>query len=356
MSRLAMLALQAGPHALAHFQQHGLSMQDFGYILAASGGPKWLILSALDQYLCEEHLPKWQGLTGLGTSAGAFRLACYAQNNPSAAIEAFKTQYINTTYSGPRPDLTERDNSVKHIIDAVMVGKENEILSSKHVKANWITARCKGIGANPNMLSQIANLGLSYAVNRLDRKHMGLLYSRACFHAPDCQLDIKDPYKIPTEYYSLTNDNLYDSLLASGTIPLFSPLRQNIADAPGSHLDGGLVDYHFDLQLRGNDKANLVLYPHFSTRPRSGWFDKKLARPPLASSYSRVLLITPSQQYFDSLETGQIPERNDFRSYDDNTRQRLWHQAINQAKRLADELHEVIEQQDLSCIKPLQLS
>lgn len=356
MSRLEMLSLQAGPHAYAHFQAHGLNMQDFGYMLAASGGPKWLILAALDQYLCDEHLPNWQGLMGLGTSAGAFRLACYAQEKPSQAIETFKNLYINTTYSGPRPDLEERDNSVKRIIDAIILGHEQQILNSKHVKANWITARAKGLGAHPNPFSQMLNLGLSYGVNRLGRKHLGRLYSRACYRPPGSPLEIKDAYHIPTEYYALQADNLYDSLLASGTIPLFSPIRQNIAGAPGAHLDGGLVDYHFDLQLRGNDHAHLVLYPHFSPRPRSGWFDKRLPRPPLMSSYSQVLLMTPSQRYFDSLETGAIPERNDFRTYDDGTRQRLWHQAINQAKRLADELHEVIEHQDLSCIKPLQLN
>ncbi len=325
-------------------------------MLAASGGPKWLILSALDQYLCNEHLPSWQGLHGLGTSAGAFRLACYAQDKPSEAIETFKKLYINTRYSGPRPDLLERDNSVKSIIDAVVLGQEEQILNSQHIKVNWVTARCKGLGSHPWMASQILNLGLSYGINRLARSHLGKLYSRACFRAPESQLDIKDPHQIPTEYYPLAHSNLYDSLLASGTIPLFSPLRQGISRAPGAHLDGGLVDYHFDLQLAGHDKAKLVLYPHFSLTPRSGWFDKQLARPPLTSSYSKVLLITPSPAYFASLETGRIPERNDFRSYDDVTRQRLWHQAIEQARYLVEELHEVIEKQDLSCIKALQLA
>ena len=354
----SLLRLQAGPTAFKHFQDNGLNMVDFGYMLAASGGPKWLVLSGLDKYLNQHHRQAMLGINGLGTSAGAFRLACYARNDASSAIDEFAKQYINTTYSGPRPRQAERDNSVKQILDTIIIGKEEEILNSQFMRPHWITAQCHGLGSLPGHLPQLANLLASMATNRLGRKYLKHLYSRACFGPSDSQLQIHDPYELPTHYHTLTSANLYDSLLASGTIPLFSPLRQNIAGAPGSHLDGGLVDYHFDLQLQAANRKDkpLVLYPHFTSSPRAGWFDKKLQRPPTANSYSKILLITPSDEFLSRLKNGQIPERDDFRVYDDQTRQTAWRRAADLSSALADELHEIIETQDMSRIAPLQLN
>ena len=354
----SLLRLQAGPQALKHIQNNGLNIADFGYMLAASGGPKWLVLSGLDKYLCQQHRQAMLGINGLGTSAGAFRLACYAREDASNAIDEFAKQYIDTTYSGPRPRQLERDNSVKQILNTIVIGKEKEILNSQFIRPHWITAQCHGFGSLPGHLPQLANLLISMATNRLGRKHLKHLYSRACFGPSNSQLEIQDPYNLPTHYHQLTTDNLYDSLLASGTIPLFSPLRQNIAGAEGSHLDGGLVDYHFDLQLHAMDREDkpLVLYPHFTAKPRAGWFDKKLQRPPTASSYSKVLLITPNDEFLSRLKNRQIPERDDFRVYDDQTRQQAWQHAADLSNALADELHEVIETQDMSRIAPLQLN
>ena len=354
----SLLHLQAGPEALEHCQENGLNMADFGYMLAASGGPKWLVLSGLDKYLCQQQRQAMLGINGLGTSAGAFRLACYARKDASHAIDEFAKQYIGTTYSGPHPRQPERDNSVKQILDTIVVGQEEEILASEFMRPHWITAQCHGLGSLPGQLPQVANLLASMVANRLGRKHFKHLYSRACFGPANSQLSIHDPYNLPTHYHQLTLENLYDSLLASGTIPLFSPLRQNVKGAFGSHLDGGLVDYHFDLQLQAADRKDkpLILYPHFTAKPRAGWFDKKLQRPPTANSYSKVLLITPSDEFLSRLKNGQIPERNDFKVYDDTTRQTAWQHAADLSKALADELHEIIEKQDMSRIAPLQLT
>lgn len=352
----SLLKLQAGPKALKHFQDNGLNMADFGYMLAASGGPKWLVLSGLDKYICGQHRQAMHGIHGVGTSAGAFRLACYARDDASQAINEFAQQYIGTTYSCPHPRQAERDDSVKLILNAIVIGKEEEILTSQYMRPHWITSQCHGLGSLSGSLPQLANLIVSIATNRLGRKHLKHLYSRACFGPANSQLSIHDPYNLPTHYHQLTADNLYDSLLASGTIPLFSPLRQNIAGAAGSHLDGGMVDYHFDLQLQAPDSIDrpLVLYPHFTDKPRAGWFDKKLQRPPTASSYEKVLLLTPNEKFLSRLKNGRIPERDDFRIYDDHTRQKEWRHATDLSQILADELHEVIETQDLSRIRPLK--
>ncbi len=353
--RDCLLNLQAGPAALEHLHQHGLHIRDFGYMLAASGGPKWLVLAGLDKYLTQEHPVDMQGIYGLGTSAGAFRLACYARQDATQAITQFAHDYINTTYSGPRPPMEERDNSVKNILDGIVLGKEKDIISSPNMRPHWITSQCHGLGQRANWMTQIAHLGLSYMANRVRREALGLLYSRSCFIPEDSRLQLQDPHQLPTDYHHLSSNNLYDSLLASGTIPLFSPVRQNIVGAPGNHVDGGLLDYHFDMQLQGATKP-LVLYPHFSAQPRAGWFDKKLTRQPRPSSYDKVLLLTPSAAFLARLKQQRLPERGDFRAYDDITRKQAWQQAVDLSNYLAEELQKVIVTQDLSLIKPLRLT
>ena len=45
------LSIQAGPDALALIRDEGLRPERVRIVPAASGGPKWLVLSALDRYL-----------------------------------------------------------------------------------------------------------------------------------------------------------------------------------------------------------------------------------------------------------------------------------------------------------------
>ena len=51
---LSALKIFAGPEALAHIRNHGLSAADIRMVLGASGGPKWLSLAAIDRYLLSE--------------------------------------------------------------------------------------------------------------------------------------------------------------------------------------------------------------------------------------------------------------------------------------------------------------
>jgi len=45
------LRLYAGPQARQHLEQHGLQAHDVTTIPAAAGGPKGLILGALDRFI-----------------------------------------------------------------------------------------------------------------------------------------------------------------------------------------------------------------------------------------------------------------------------------------------------------------
>ena len=47
------LQILAGRKALAEIKQYGLRAERIKLMIGASGGPKWLMLSRLDQYLSE---------------------------------------------------------------------------------------------------------------------------------------------------------------------------------------------------------------------------------------------------------------------------------------------------------------
>ncbi len=97
------LKIFAGHEALAHIRANGLHSSDIDMMLGASGGPKWLSLAAMDRYLLSEWVRgREQPLHVLGTSAGAWRMACYAQNDPLAAHARLQEAYISQQYASAK--------------------------------------------------------------------------------------------------------------------------------------------------------------------------------------------------------------------------------------------------------------
>ena len=71
------LQIYAGPTARVALEQNGLLPQHIGTIPGAAGGPKGLILGALDRYIFGDWLPRsTQAVDLVGASIGAWRMAC----------------------------------------------------------------------------------------------------------------------------------------------------------------------------------------------------------------------------------------------------------------------------------------
>ncbi|MNJ62609.1 hypothetical protein D3C77_584570 [compost metagenome] len=124
-------------------------------------------------------------------------------------------------------------------------------------------------------------------------------------------------------------------------------VMEGVRDIPGvgvgTYRDGGLLDYHLDLPYRGDD---IVLYPHFTDKVIPGWFDKALPwRRGDGQRLRNVLLLAPSAQYLAALPYGKLPDRSDFKRFmgDARGRQRYWHKAMSESRRLGDELLELVE-------------
>ncbi|MFC0445052.1 alpha/beta hydrolase [Pseudidiomarina halophila] len=335
------LQLRAGKSAWLQIKEQGLTEDAVQLLVGASGGPKWFVLQGLDRYLFGEFFAARQGhLDLLGTSAGAWRFAALGQQDPVAASELFCRLYSTQTYSA-KPDVLEiTDEARKLLAEYIPDRAVDEILSQDRFRHHWIVARCRGMTAIEGK-RQILGLLTSAAANSVKRKWLGKFYERVIFHHPASPATFTEHWNdIPTRYAQLSTANFKQALLATGSIPLVLEGVRDIPGAPaGIYRDGGVTDYHFDLDFSGVD--GLVLYPHFHHEVIPGWFDKRIKkRRTTGSQWPNVILLTPTQEFIDALPFGKIPDRTDFAKLDADARIKYWHQAVEQGKWMADQFHE----------------
>lgn len=358
-----MLEIYAGKNALTTIQEQGFKQELFTNFLGASGGPKWFTLFGLDKYLFGDFFKnRSTEINLIGSSAGAFRAACLTQNNPVQAIEGLAHNYAHTVYS-KKPSAEEIASTVVDIVDQLFANNgADEVINNKVFKAHFLVAKCNGLTAFDNKLMQGAGLIKSVLLNKMDRRLLSKQYQRYIFKHPSSNLTIEDPYNFSNVYQSLTRDNIKSALLASGSIPMVMSGIQNIeGSAKGTYRDGGIIDYHFDFSLSNGEGVTsavkdhgLTLYPHFSSEPKAGWFDKNSRRKVLASSYENTVLLAPSAKFIKSLPFKKIPDRTDFTELDSSTRIKYWLKVLEQTDRLAECFNEFIMKQDIAKIRAFQ--
>lgn len=332
-----MIDIHAGKTAAKIINEQGFKPELFTSFLGASGGPKWFTLFGLDKYIFGEFFKnRTQPLNLIGSSAGAFRSACFAQNDPVAAIERLAKSYSQTRYTSNKPTPAEITLKARALLDDVF-GEHGvtEILNNPIFKAHFIVAKSNGFIASENKLIQLLGLSKSYMLNRVNRKLLGSQYERFIFGAPNSNLSITDSYNFKTQNIPLSQTNLKDALLASGSIPLVMQGVKNIAGSPqGMYRDGGIIDYHFDLKI---NNPGLILYPHFNSEPKAGWFDKSLKRKVAPQNYDNVVMISPSKKFVARLPYGKIPDRSDFTKLDADTRIKYWNTVFSETEKLAED-------------------
>ena len=338
------LTIKAGRDAWLQIQDNGLKADDIGLLLGASGGPKWFVLQGIDRYLFGEFFQqRSKPLDMLGTSAGAWRFASLGQTDPIAASDLFCQLYRQQTYS-EKPDVREiTDEAIKLLHEYVPDAAVNDILQQSQYRHHWIVTRCRGFSGT-NGRRQIAGLLGSAAANAISRKHLGRFYDRVIMHHPLSTVEFAHKWQdIPTFTVPLSTENFKQALLATGSIPMVLEGVKDIHGAPpGMYRDGGITDYHFDLDLSAVD--GLVLYPHFYHQVVPGWFDKSLKwRRTQGKQWPNVILMSPSPEFIASLPYGKIPDRTDFAKLSVEERFKYWQQAVEHGHRMADQLREWIE-------------
>jgi hypothetical protein len=337
------LTLLAGPQAARIVRERGLRAEDVDVVPGASGGPKWLVLAGLDRFLFGEFLrgPRERPLQLIGSSIGSWRLACLAQDDPLAALDRAHTAYLEQRYP-PRPPPALVSEVGEGILD-VLLGPTGgaEILANRARRLHVVTAECRGLAASERRSAQSMALAIAAAGNLLTRRALALQMTRVVFHAPGSDRAFLGLSDFPTRHVELTARNLRPALLASASIPLVLAGVRVPGENGGLHRDGGIIDYHLDLDFGAGE--GLVLYPHFYPHVVPGWFDKGLRwRRAGPANFGRALLLAPSEGFVARLPHGKIPDRTDFQRYDDRERIRAWRATMQASERLADELRELI--------------
>jgi hypothetical protein len=217
----------------------------------------------------------------------------------------------------------------------------DEILTHPWARVHIITALGTGFAASDRRWSLITALAIAATANFVSRRYLSLQMKRYVFHSAGSDTPFLHLSDLPTTHLPLTRDNLRAVLLASGSIPLVLE-GVTIPGREGElHWDGGVVDYHLDLDFGAGE--GIVLYPHFFDHIVPGWFDKAIKwRRGTAVNFDRVLLIAPSAEFVGSLPGGKIPDRRDFYSMPETERIKRWAKVNDMSERLGDEMRELV--------------
>ncbi|MFN8668329.1 MAG: patatin-like phospholipase family protein [Gemmatimonadaceae bacterium] len=344
------LTLRAGPEAMRLIRERGLRAADIDVIPGASGGAKWLAIAGLDRFLFGSFLaePRTRPLHLIGSSIGSWRMACLGQRDPVAALARGHHAYIYEQRYTKKPSTHEVTQVLTRCLSLILgpTGTD-EILSHPWARQHIITAQGRGLAASERRLLLTAGIAFAAAGNLVSRKSLALQLRRFIFHSAGDRSPFRSLSDLPTEHVTLTRENLLPALTASGSIPLLMEAVKIPGTPRGVHWDGGVLDYHLDLDFGPGE--GLVLYPHFYSHVVPGWFDKSLRwRRAGGANFRRALLIAPSDDFVRALPRGKIPDRKDFYAMDDATRQTTWQRVVDESERLGDELAELVRTGDIA--------
>ena len=338
------LTLLAGPHAYRLIRDRGLPAEDVDIMPGASGGAKWLVLAGLDRYLFGEFLaaPRERPMHLIGSSIGSWRMACLGQRDPVAALGRGHHAYIYEQRYTPKPSTAEVTAVLGRALERLLgpTGVD-EILSHPWARLHVITTEGRGLAASARRPVFAAGLAVAIVGNLVSRRMLAWQMRRWIFHSAGADTPFAHLSDLPTTHAALTRTNLRDVLLASGAIPLLLEGVRVPDTAGGVHWDGGVLDYHLDLDFGAGE--GLVLYPHFYPHVVPGWFDKSLRwRRGRGANFARALLIAPSDGFVASLPGGKIPDRRDFYTMSEAERMRRWQAVVDASEALGEELRELV--------------
>ncbi len=340
------LCFKAGPAAKKIIDENGISPDTIDAIAGAAGGPKWLVLAAMDKLLFGDWLkPRSRPLPLVGASIGSWRFAAVSHTDAVAAIERLERLYIEQSFS-LKPSITEVTQTARLILRELLgESGAKEILAHPWARLHIVTALCRGWAGRDERLLMSTGFGIATAINTINRNALGVCLERHVF--ADSRPGRLEQAAFPgfsTRLADLNEANIADALLASGSIPFVMEAVSIVAEQSPKYRDGGMVDYHMDLPLSDD---GLVLMPHFSKLIVPGWLDKFVPwRKP--KFLDNTLVIHPSDEWIASLPNRKIPDRKDFHLYGEDyyARVRDWRTVVERSEELADFLAERLEKQD----------
>lgn len=343
------LKIQVGSLAKQLIEKEGLHAQQVDMIPGAAGGPKGIGLTGLDQAIFGEFLPQAKQRRFLiGSSVGAWRFAGIVTQGEKIGPEKLGELYINLPFKKGMK-IADIEKISRDMLHGVLGDQPDKLVTHPDYHLAIIAAKAEHLFQSDQKLALYSSLLGIIGSNVISRDHLNKFMQRVICQPTDFpQFKIQDD-AFKTHYMNFNQDNVADWLMASGSIPGVTPAVKNIADAPeGAYRDGGLIDYHIDLPF---ESKGIVLYPHFTDSITPGWFDKMFkSRKANPKNQARTLLISPSQEYLQSLPLGRLPDRKDFvlKGLSDSERKKLWRQSVAESQRLGDGFLELIEKQNFA--------
>jgi hypothetical protein len=329
-------------------------------IPAAAGGPKGLVLNALDRYLFGHWLPRSDRVVHLlGASIGSWRMAAACLPDPEAALALLAEDYVTQTYPHepgrfPTPATVTRLFAQK--LQERLGDRAEEVLAHPRLRLHVFTSRGRHLLHRPGGLRNAVGYLGAYLANAASRRALGGWLERVVFS------DARDPLPFPlgdfpSRQVPLTPDNLTAAVLASCTVPFALQPVQDLPGAPrGTYWDGGITDYHLHLNYAAMGEA-LVLYPHFQRQVVPGWLDKAWRRRHRSTPMlDNLIVLAPNPEWVAGLPGGKLPDRQDFKTWldDDAERERVWRRVLADSERLAEEFATLVGRTDGIDALPLE--
>jgi len=339
------IEILAGNKALTIIQDKGLDENDIKAIVGASGGPKFLVLAGIDRIILNTWFKKRSDtLFFLGSSIGAWRGTAFACKDPVKYLDIFTESYLKQRYT-TKPSYKDITNeSIRIINDFIKENDIDYILNKSNVRLNIISAQCTGLSSYDKKAALLLSFIPAMFLNTISRKLFLKIYHRTLFYDKREIPTFIDTFK-PANRVTLTNDNFKQALLSSGSIPFVMEGVKDISGAPpGTYRDGGLLDYHINIDFNIKDK--IVLFPHFGSKVIPGWFDKHISwRSPDREFFPNTVIVAPSKKFIDSLPMGKIPDRKDFKTFfqRDNERLKYWNEVITKSNIVGEEFMEAVQ-------------
>jgi hypothetical protein len=336
------LRIIAGATARSVLAKDGWDPAIFQTMIGASGGPKFLGIAGLDQFLFADYLQRSsQPLNLIGSSIGSWRHAALAQADPLAALKQLQHDYIHQYYApGVKPTTAEVSEVSLNILDNFL-GRPASASMVQHprFRSHVVTARGRGPTGSDSPALQALGLAQAALLNTVSRSALQVFFQRVvfCSHPDESAKSGFDFTDFATHYAPLHQANTRAVLHASGSIPFVLTGERDIDAAPaGQYWDGGIVDYHFD--LNAYQGSGLALYPHFCASVTPGWFDKFLPwRRRGTEVMDRVVLLCPSDTYLARLPHSKIPDRSDMTTLPHQERVEYWERAVASSVTLAED-------------------
>lgn len=344
---MSRLRIKAGKKAYEIIKDGGFNFDAVSAYFGAAVGPRWLVASGFDlTLLAQGLLGHTKAVNLIGTSAGAWRFAAWIQPQAVESYRKLISAYVSVSYTRKDTPATILEK-FSHIINEYI---ENDALpfalANKQYRLSVITSRSRGLVASEKLLLQKSALAVCYIMNFFSRNNLYHFADRVVFYNGSKPPHFCYQPQFRGKYVRINEANFKYAVMASGAIPLVVAGVRNIFGAPrGVYRDGGLIDYHLSHQFAAGENE-LVLFFHHQERIIPGWLDKKIIRRvPDDQTLNNVVMVFPSQRFIETLPDQRIPDRDDFLTFIDNSRQRIenWNKVVELSAPLGEDFLELVE-------------